>query len=78
MLRNKSAYLLKQKKIVKGVLVNTGPGSDGVTVDLVLPPFNIAAGASECDILFGVTTVVPLPIPLHRKTTTLHTCYNWT
>ena len=74
--RNKSTYLLKQKKIVRCVLVHTGPGSDGVRVSCVFPPHNIAAGASECDILLGVTTVVPLPIPLHRKSTTLQTCNN--
>ena len=55
-------------------MVNTGPGSYSVSVDCVFPPYNVVAGASECDILLGVTTVVPLPIPIHRETTTLHIC----
>ena len=55
-------------------MVHTGPGSDGVRVRCVFPPHNVVAGASECDILLGVTTVVPLPIPLRWKATTLHTC----
>ena len=73
---NETTYLPKQKKIVRWVLVNTGPRTDILRKYCVFPAFNVVAGASECDILLGVTTVVPLPIPLHRKTTPFRICDN--